>query len=152
MRTEMKKRNKRQDLLREVVRNNNIKTQAELVKILRKEGYGYTQATISRDIAELDIQKQEGGFYALAEDLHLRRMCIQLVLEMNRVNNLVTVKCQPGTGPGVGAALDNSDLSMAVASISGDDTVLIITNSDKDASNLIESVEKICNKSFSNKD
>ena len=140
----MKKRNNRQNLLREVVRKNNIKTQSELAKILRKLGYSYTQATISRDIAELDITKQEGGYYALAEDLHLRRMFNQLVIGMRRVNNLVTVKCQPGTGPGVGAALDSSDLSMVVASISGDDTVLIITESDEDACVLIDSVNQIC--------
>ena len=66
----MKKRNDRQTVIREIVRGDGIKTQRALVDALRDRGYNCTQATISRDIAEMGLHKLPEGVYVLAEDLH----------------------------------------------------------------------------------
>ena len=99
-----KKRNGRQDAIRDVVRNEDVRTQRMLVEELRARGFDCTQATVSRDIADMGLRKLPEGVYVLAEDLHLQRMVSELVTGVNRAENLVLVKAQPGTASGIAAA------------------------------------------------
>ena len=69
-----KKRNGRQDAIREIVRNRDVRTQRMLVDALKAAGYDCTQATVSRDIADMGLRKLPEGVYVLAEDQHLQRM------------------------------------------------------------------------------
>ena len=87
-----KKRNGRQDAIRDIVRNKNIRTQRMLVDELKACGYDCTQATVSRDIADMGLRKLPEGVYVLAEDLHLQRMVSELVIEVLRTENLVLIK------------------------------------------------------------
>ena len=66
----MKRRNSRQDAIREIVRGKTIRTQRGLVDELQAMGYACTQATVSRDIADMGLRKLPEGVYVLAEDLH----------------------------------------------------------------------------------
>ena len=91
-----KKRNGRQDAIREIVRNRDVRTQRMLVDALKAAGYDCTQATVSRDIADMGLRKLPEGVYVLAEDQHLQRMVSELVCDVNRADNLVLVKAQPG--------------------------------------------------------
>ena len=75
-----KKRNGRQDAIRDIVRNKDVRTQRVLVDELRAMGFDCTQATVSRDIADMGLRKLPEGIYVLAEDLHLQRMVSELVL------------------------------------------------------------------------
>ena len=59
----MKKRYNRQDAIREIVRDKSIKTQRALVEELEKLGFVCTQATISRDIADMGLRKLPEGAY-----------------------------------------------------------------------------------------
>ena len=64
------KKQKRQEIIRELIRNNKIDTQEELSQRLLKLGVSTTQATLSRDIRELGIIKNrydDGNFYTLFE-------------------------------------------------------------------------------------
>lgn len=99
-----KKRNGRQDAIRDIVRNEDVRTQRMLVEELRTRGFDCTQATVSRDIADMGLRKLPEGVYVLAEDLHLQRMVSELVTGVNRAENLVLVKAQPGTASGIAAA------------------------------------------------
>ena len=92
-----KKRNGRQDAIREIVRSKDVRTQRMLVEELKAFGYDCTQATVSRDIADMGLRKLPEGVYVLAEDLHLQRMVSELVVDVVRADNLVLVKAQPGT-------------------------------------------------------
>ena len=92
-----KKRNGRQDAIRDIVRNEDVRTQRMLVEELRARGFDCTQATVSRDIADMGLRKLPEGVYVLAEDLHLQRMVSELVTGVNRAENLVLVKAQPGS-------------------------------------------------------
>lgn len=126
----MKERIERQELIKQVVRENSVRTQGQLSELLARLGHSCTQATISRDISDLGLKKLASGVYVLAEDLHLQRMVRDLVEEVSRTGNLVLVKAQPGTAPGVAAALDGAGLKGLLGSVSGDDTVLVICDQD----------------------
>ena len=64
----------RQNAIRELVRSQSVRTQRELVSLLKKRGFVCTQATVSRDTAEMDLQTLPEGGYVLSEDVHLQRM------------------------------------------------------------------------------
>ena len=110
-----KKRNGRQDAIRDIVRNKDVRTQRVLVDELRAMGFDCTQATASRDIADMGLRKLPEGIYVLAEDLHLQRMVSELVTGVLRTDNLVMIKAQPGTASGIAAAVDAAELPMCLA-------------------------------------
>ena len=139
---DMRKRLERQDAIRRIVRNERVKTQRALVDLLKGEGYVCTQATVSRDITEMNLRKLPEGVYVLAEDLHLQRMVTDLVQDVRRTNNLVLVKASAGTAPGVAAALDGADLEGILGSVAGDDTILVITTGDAEAALLVDTLDK----------
>jgi len=138
----MRKRLERQDAIRRIVRNERVKTQRALVDLLKGEGFVCTQATVSRDITEMNLRKLPEGVYVLAEDLHLQRMVTDLVQDVRRTNNLVLVKASAGTAPGVAAALDGADLEGILGSVAGDDTILVITTGDAEAALLVDTLDK----------
>ena len=115
-----KKRNGRQDAIRDIVRNKDVRTQRVLVDELRAMGFDCTQATVSRDIADMGLRKLPEGIYVLAEDLHLQRMVSELVTGVLRTDNLVMIKAQPGTASGIAAAVDAAELPDVLGSLAGD--------------------------------
>lgn len=139
----VKQRNGRQDAIRETVRNKAIPTQRALVDELLAMGYNCTQATVSRDIADMGLRKLPEGIYVLSEDLHLQHMVSEFVTSVERANNLVVVKSHPGTAPGVAAAIDAAALPEAVGSVAGNDTVLVISQTDETANGLVTLLEKL---------
>ena len=139
----MRRRNNRQDAIREIVREKSIRTQRALVDELRALGFSCTQATVSRDVADMGLRKLSEGVYVLAEDLHLQRMLSEFVVSAARAENLVVVKCQPGTASGVAAAIDDADLAHALGSVAGNDTVLVIAESAEGAVTLQALIEKL---------
>lgn len=141
----VKRRNKRQDAIRRIVREKSIRTQRGLVEELQELGFACTQATVSRDIADMGLRKLPEGVYVLAEDLHLQRMLSEFVVSVLRAENLVVVKCQPGTASGVAAAVDDADLAHALGSVAGNDTVLVVGDSTGNARVLQDLIQKLAN-------
>ena len=129
----VKKRNVRQDAIKWIVRNKSIRTQKALVEELHKAGYACTQATASRDISDMGLRKLPEGVYVLAEDLHLQRMVSEFVFSVERIDNQIIVKAQPGTAPGIAAAIDAADMPEIAATIAGNDTVLGICRTEEKA-------------------
>ena len=70
----MKHRNKRQEAIRDIIREKSIRTQRALVDELKAQGFNCTQATVSRDITDMGLKKLPEGVYVLSEDLQLQRM------------------------------------------------------------------------------
>ena len=141
----VKHRNSRQDAIREIIRGKSIKTQRALVDELKAMGFNCTQATVSRDISDMGLRKLPEGVYVLSEDLHLQRMLSEFVNEVLRAENLLLVKCNPGTASGVAAAIDAAGLAHALGSVSGDDTVLVVVESSSYAIQLKALIEKLVN-------
>ncbi len=139
-----KKRNGRQDAIRDIVRNKNVRTQRMLVEELKALGYDCTQATVSRDIADMGLRKLPEGVYVLAEDLHLQRMVSELVVDVQRADNLVLIKAQPGTASGIAAAVDAAELPDVLGSLAGNDTILVIAKTSEDGERLEAIITRLC--------
>ena len=140
-----RKRNARQDAIREIVRNKSVSTQRELVEELKEAGFTCTQATVSRDIADMGLRKLPEGVYVLAEDLRLQRMVSDLVDEVVRTGNLVLIKAQPGTAAGIAVAVDAAELAGVLGSVAGDDTILVVAATEEDGARLEVILKKLCN-------
>lgn len=138
-----KKRNGRQDAIRDIVRNKDVRTQRVLVDELRAMGFDCTQATVSRDIADMGLRKLPEGIYILAEDLHLQRMVSELVTGVLRTDNLVMIKAQPGTASGIAAAVDAAELPDVLGSLAGNDTILVIAQTAEDGERLEALINKL---------
>ncbi len=142
----------RQEAIRRLVQEKRLSTQGELVKELTKEGFSATQATVSRDILEMRLQKirtSHGSIYVLpqtgiAEEIeHLQRMLSDFVNAITRAGNLVVVKTSPGAAQGVAAALDNTRWVEIVGTIAGDDTILLIAADNKGSRMITRRLEKL---------
>lgn len=140
-----KKRNGRQDAIRDIVRNKDVRTQRVLVDELRAMGFDCTQATVSRDIADMGLRKLPEGIYVLAEDLHLQRMVSELVTGVLRTDNLVMIKAQPGTASGIAAAVDAAELPDVLGSLAGNNTILVIAQTAEDGERLEALINKLSN-------
>ena len=140
-----KKRNGRQDAIRDIVRNKDVRTQRVLVDELRALGFDCTQATVSRDIADMGLRKLPEGIYVLAEDLHLQRMVSELVTGVLRTDNLVMIKAQPGTASGIAAAVDAAELPDVLGSLAGNDTILVIAQTAEDGERFEALINKLSN-------
>lgn len=138
-----KKRNGRQDAIRDIVRNKDVRTQRMLVDELKACGFDCTQATVSRDIADMGLRKLPEGVYVLAEDLHLQRMISELVTGVQRTDNLVLVKAQPGTASGIAAAVDAAELPDVLGSLAGNDTILVIAQTAEDGEKFESLITKL---------
>ena len=141
----VKRRINRQDAIRVVVRGQSIRTQKALVDQLQALGFNCTQATVSRDIADMGLRKLQEGIYVLAEDLHLQRMVSEFVTNIDQAGNLIVIHSQPGTAPGVAAAVDAASLPEIKGSVAGNDTVLVVADDMEAAEDFVSLINKLRN-------
>lgn len=137
----MRKKRERHEAIRTIIRSDVIRTQRELVDALAALGMKCTQATVSRDIAEMGLQKTSGGSYVLAEDLTLKKM-LDMLTSIDYANNLIVMKVLPGTASGVAAALDSAMIPDVLGTVAGDDTILVIASTDESAKRFVDVVRK----------
>lgn len=137
----MRKKVERHEVIRTIIRSDVIRTQRELVDALAERGLTCTQATVSRDIAEMGLQKTSGGSYVLAEDLTLKKM-LDMLTSIDYANNLIVMKVLPGTASGVAAALDSAIIPGVLGTVAGDDTILVITVDVESAERIVDVVRK----------
>ena len=141
-------KSERQNKIIELIRKKNIETQEELADALNQAGYNVTQATVSRDIRELNLTKtsvdgkhQKYVIYQSA-DINLADKYVNVMrdgfISMSVAQNLLVIKTVPGMASAVCAALDAMDLEEVVGSIAGDDTIMVATSSKEDATSLKE--------------
>ncbi len=128
-------RGDRHKAIREIVRACSVGTQNELADALSKRGFDVAQATVSRDIAEMDLRKEDGA-YVLPEDLRLSQMVRTLVHDVARAGNQVVVKTEPGAAMSVAAAIDAAGLDGVLGTIAGDDTIFVAAASEEDGKNV----------------
>jgi transcriptional regulator of arginine metabolism len=127
----------RQQQIRELIAQRPIRTQQELAAALRERGVRATQATVSRDVAELGLTKaRRDGIdaYALPVPLaesdmsgeeRLRRLLTDLPIEIHEAGQLLVVRALPGSAHAIAAALDRARWPEVAGSIAGDDTLFI---------------------------
>ena len=127
----------RQRSIRDLIEQRTIRTQQELAAALREHGFQATEATISRDVAELGLVKRSRGgtvAYALPPRLieaetsgedRLRTLFADLPAEIREAGLLLIVRTLPGSAHAIAAALDRARWPEVIGSIAGDDTVFI---------------------------
>jgi transcriptional regulator of arginine metabolism len=127
----------RQRAIRDLVEQRPIRTQQELAAALHDRGFRTTQATISRDVAELGLVKAaRGGIRAYAIPPRLREadasgeerirlLMHDLPVEIRDAGPLLVLKTLPGSAHPLAAAIDRARWAEVVGSIAGDDTVFL---------------------------
>lgn len=126
----------RQEKILEIISRCEIETQNQLMEQLRAEGVRSTQATLSRDIRDLHLVKEQGpsGVYRYVSgvkdgrsdyDTRLRKIFRESVLSYAVAQNLLVVKTLPGLAGAACSALDSMSIPNLVGSIAGDDTAFI---------------------------
>ena len=115
----------RQRAVLEVLRQGAVTNQEDLQRALRKRGFKVGQATLSRDIRDLNLSKTAAG-YALPQAEGTAGLALP------PAQNLLVVKTIIGSAQPVAAALDEQEWEEVVGTIAGDDAILIVCP-DKDA-------------------
>ena len=147
-------KNKRRDTILSLIRQKDIETQQELTDALSDMGYKVTQATISRDIKELKLVKQQNsnGRYvysysdANAKSDNLEKMSIILsksIVSVKNSQNIIVVKTLIGMAQGAAAAIDAMHNDKILGSIAGDDTIFIVTNGERAAQDFCETLDNL---------
>ncbi|RJE89955.1 transcriptional regulator ArgR [Paenibacillus sp. 1011MAR3C5] len=146
----------RQFKIREIITNAEIETQEELVEALRTSGMQVTQATVSRDIKELMLVKvplNEGRYkYSMPMEqqrqnpVHkLKRAMLDHFTHIDYTDNLVVLKCLPGTANAIGGLIDNMEWPEVMGTICGDDTILIICRTKEQSIYIVEQLLAVMN-------
>ncbi len=139
----MKKRAQRHDIIRDIVRQYQIRTQKDLAERLQEQGHDCTQATISRDISDMGLLKTKEGYYVLPEDQRLHRMVSELVEEIYVAGNMVVVTTYSGGAPGVAGAIDAAGVLGSLGTVAGDNTIMIAARTPEDAVHIEEKLNGI---------
>jgi len=136
----------RQRLIASVVTRKRIGTQFELLAALADAGCRVTQATVSRDLRELGLEKAHDPLgrprYVLPETRRadprdaLRRVLGEFGRAVTPAQNIVVVRSELGSAPAIGRALDRLEHKLIVGTLAGDDTCLVIARDANDASAL----------------
>ncbi len=132
----------RQRLIQTVVQQREVATQRELVHALSALGCEVTQATVSRDIRELDLQKVRTHLgrakYVLSSrerpkdpEQAARHVLRDFARSTLVAGNLVVVRCEIGTASTVARQIDNLNHTDVLGTIAGDDTFLIIVQDEE---------------------
>lgn len=133
----------RQAKIIEIIGKHSISTQEELADHLRNAGFDSTQATVSRDIRELQLSKTvgENGDYkyvipdqsASHPDNKFERVLSDATIGFDVAENLLIIKTYAGMANAACAAIDVMKWEEVVGSIAGDDTIFIACRSDDGA-------------------
>jgi transcriptional regulator of arginine metabolism len=135
----------RQQILRKVLKDRSVASQRELVDALAAAGCPVTQATISRDLRELGLQKGRDAvgriryvFVPASEERpDAPTACSRMLKEFGRgvhmAQNLLVVRCDPGAAPGIGRVIDELDHEGILGCVAGDDTVIVVSKDTKSA-------------------
>lgn len=127
----------RQQALGDIVRGRRVRTQRELVAALRDKGFKATQATVSRDITEMELVKVSSSgtqIYALPSseavveqsgEQRLGELLSDLPIDVRESGTLLVIRAVPGTAHAIAAALDRAHWSDVLGTIAGDDTLFV---------------------------
>lgn len=132
-----------------LIKDNVIRTQGEITERLREAGADVTQATVSRDIKELKLVKtadndNEYRYVSMAtqtfEDLETRLSNIfaEAVVSVEAAANIIVVKTLSGMAQAAATLIDSMEYKGLVGCIAGDDTIMTVAKTDKDAAKIAD--------------
>lgn len=151
----------RQRRIVELLGQQEVASQSQLAELLAGDGLVVTQATLSRDLVELQAEKVRGSSGALVYQVppegpdtrsrasqpsteqlasQLQRLCEELLVSAEASGNLVVARTPPGAAQFLASALDRSIFPAVLGTIAGDDTILLIA---RDADGGAELAERL---------
>ena len=145
-------KNNRLNYIKKIIVEKEISTQEELTQVLIDAGFNVSQATVSRDINELNLIKVEGVNkkfkYFLPEitgetPQKIIDLFKNVTVSINCANNLIVVKTRVGNAGTAGMAIDHMQIPGVLGTIAGDDVLLIIAKSNSDAEIIVKSLRTI---------
>jgi len=145
----------RQNKIIELISTNEIDTQEKLAELLKNSGFEVTQATVSRDIKELQLVKTpiaSGQYkYTLPEQAarqttdRYAKIFKDTIQTVNGSENIVVVKTLTGCANAACEAIDSMEFPHILGTLAGDNTVFIVCDSKKNMELLIARFENMLN-------
>ncbi len=143
----------RHNIILDIIKKNDIETQEELADRLRSEGINVTQATVSRDIKELNLIKtlSHTGNYKYAQASPNKNSSLSSMayifsntaISVEKVDKMLVVKTISASAGIAAEAIDSFQLDGIVGTIAGDNTVVIIVRTDEKAEDIKNEIEKL---------
>ena len=143
----MKNRNERLLEIRRLIGSKNISSQEELLKLLEKQGYEMTQATLSRDLKYLKVAKmpdnKTGYVYILpdkekvVEETEFSRQGLSGLISLDFAQGMAILRTLPGHAGSIAYTIDGLDAYEIAGTIAGDDTILLIPRDGVTRSDLV---------------
>ncbi len=130
----------RQEKLLELIAKYEIETQDELIERLRESGFEVTQATVSRDIRELNISKMTTGKgtyrYVLpkhtsqSSNMKFNSALIDALISVDYACNLIVLKTHAGLANALAVGIEAMHLENILGCVAGDDTILLVSRNE----------------------
>ena len=143
----------RQNKILELIATNEIETQDKLASLLKEEGFEVTQATISRDIKELQLVKilSSTGKYKYAQPSHdegplsdrFSNIFKETVKSTAHSGNIVLLKTLSGCASAAAEALDSIGLPHVIGSVAGDNTIMFVVDDPENSPAVVEILENM---------
>lgn len=141
----------RQKKILEIINRYQVETQDDLIDRLLVEGFSVTQATVSRDIRELQLTKMQlpgkGSYRYVApkkEDMStgvkINTALVESITSVDFAQNIVVLRTFPGLAQAVAAGIDNLSLADVLGCVAGDDTIMVVTRNDAAAKTISERI------------
>lgn len=145
----------RQNKIIELINSREIDTQENLANLLREDGFIVTQATVSRDIKELQLVKvlTASGKYKYAVSSHkdapaserFSRIFKETIVSFDSSGNIIVVKTLSGCAAAAAEAIDNCNIPGVIGSIAGDNTIFLLADSEDNVADIIGQFRRLLN-------
>ncbi len=145
----------RQNKILDLIAAYDVETQDQLVTLLNENGYQVTQATVSRDIKELQLIKTQtsaGRYkYAVAAPQEqpvsdrFVKIFRETIKSVQASGNIIVVKTLSGCANAAAEAIDTMDFSGIVGSLAGDNTIFLVVSENVDANELVNQFRDMLN-------
>lgn len=151
----MNARKDRQNRILTLIREENIATQDELIQKLREHGYEVTQATVSRDIKELQLVKRVGpdgrsvyssGDLGRESSGNQDGLLQSSIISTDYALNTCVIRTHPGMANAACAALDRMEWDGILGTIAGDDTIFVLCRTEAKARHFRDAVNTLIGK------
>ena len=146
-------KNKRHEEILNIIENNDVETQEELCQLLEDAGYSVTQATVSRDIKQLNLIKYKGrsGRQKYVQERNtdtvisdkLVRVLSDSIVSMEEAGNILVIKTSSGMAMAAAASIDALKINGIVGCIAGDDTIMCAVKDTKQMKFVMDSIASI---------
>lgn len=139
-------------IIKDILNRKNISQQDDVIKLLKIEGVHVTQATLSRDFADLGVVRtftETGVRYVLSADESGKQLSKLIGLEIINVEHnesTVVLRTLAGRAQGVAHYIDRLNKTEIIGTVGGDDTVIIIPNTHKNIQVIISLIKEMMNK------